>query len=89
MFRKIRTGAGLVCDNLTIASGFMRNKLRVATVDLERSYLKGVRRFTRGITFRLTCAFNLQCKMCRFVVNGEFHSDLKKSLLARELESDN
>jgi len=42
---KIKTGAGLACDNPALVSWYVRNKLRVATVGFERNHLKGASRF--------------------------------------------
>lgn len=77
---RIRHGAALLADHPALIGWYVRNKLRVATVAFERDHLEGVSRFTRGITFRLTSACNLRCKMCRFVESGEVLSDMKQTL---------
>lgn len=77
---RIRHGASLIADHPALVGWYVRNKLRVATVGFERDHMEGVSRFTRGITFRLTSACNLRCKMCRFVESGEVHSDPREGL---------
>lgn len=77
---RIKHGAALLADHPALVGWYVRNKLRVATVGFERDHMEGVSRFTRGITFRLTNACNLRCKMCRFVESGEVLSDPRESL---------
>lgn len=77
---RIRHGASLVADHPALIGWYLRNKLRVATVGYERKHWDGASRAPRGITFRLTNACNLKCKMCRFVESGDINTSLKESL---------
>ena len=77
---KLKQGAGLLSDHPALAGWFVRNKLRTATLSLERNHMEGVSRFARGVTFRLTNACNLRCKMCRFVESGDVKSNIRESL---------
>ena len=72
---KLKFGACVLSDHPSLAGWYLRNKLRVATVGFERNHLEGVSRFARGVTFRLTSACNLRCKMCRFVESGDVLTD--------------
>ncbi len=77
---KLRFGACVLGEHPSLAGWYLRNKLRVATVGFERDHLEGVSRFARGVTFRLTSACNLRCKMCRFVESGDVLTDPKLTL---------
>lgn len=80
LFGRLKQGAGLLSDHPALAGWFVRNKLRTATLSLERNHMEGVSRFARGVTFRLTNACNLRCKMCRFVESGDVTANLSDSL---------
>ncbi len=77
---KMKQGAALLSDHPALVGWFVRNKLRTATLSLERNHMEGVSRFARGVTFRLTNACNLRCKMCRFVESGDVESSIHESL---------
>ncbi|MHC5033844.1 MAG: radical SAM protein [Planctomycetota bacterium] len=66
----IRFAASMLVGHPALGSWYVRNRLRVATLPFERAHLAGYSRFARGLTFRLTWACNLRCKMCRYAQNG-------------------
>jgi len=76
----LKRGACVVQDHPGLVGWYLRNKLRVATLAFERDHMEGLSRFARGITFRITSACNLRCKMCRFVESGDVLTDPKLSL---------
>ena len=80
LIAKLKYGACMLSDHPSLAGWYVRNKLRVATVGFERNHLEGVSRFARGVTFRLTSACNLRCKMCRFVESGDVLTDPRLTL---------
>ncbi len=67
---KIKLGAFLLANRDVLGRWYLRNRLRTATLSFERAHLPGTSRFARGLTFKLTWACNLRCKMCRFAQNG-------------------
>ncbi|UCC67962.1 MAG: radical SAM protein [Armatimonadota bacterium] len=67
---RIRLGASILASHPVLGTWYLRNRLRVATLPFERARLAGYSRFARGLTFRLTWACNLRCKMCRYAQNG-------------------
>lgn len=77
---KLKRGAALLSNNPKLLTWFMRNKLRLATLDFERLHAEGYSRFARGVTFRLTSSCNLRCKMCRFVESGDVLTSQKDAL---------
>jgi MoaA/NifB/PqqE/SkfB family radical SAM enzyme len=77
---KVKHGVEVTCDNPHLVTWFARNRLRAATLQLERHYRRGESRFARSIAFRLTSACNLRCKMCRYVANGEVLANPRDSL---------
>jgi len=70
----------VVSDHPALIGWYVHNKHRVATLDFEQDHMEGVSRSTREITFRLTSACNLRCKMCRSVESGEVLTDSRQSL---------
>ncbi len=67
---RIKLGASILANHPALGPWYLRNRLRVATLRFERTHLSGFSRFARGLTFRLTWACNLRCKMCRYAQNG-------------------
>ncbi len=67
---RIRLRASILAGHPVLATWYLRNRLRGATLRFERTQLGGFSRFACGLTFRLTWACNLRCKMCRFAQNG-------------------
>ncbi|MFB3880893.1 MAG: radical SAM/SPASM domain-containing protein [Armatimonadota bacterium] len=80
LLSKVKHGVEVTRDNPQLVTWLARNKLRAATLPLERHYLHGESRFARSIAFRLTQACNLRCRMCRYVLNGEVLANPKEGL---------
>ena len=67
----LKKGACVFTDHPALIGWYVQNRLCNTTLKFEQGHLAGLSLFARGVTFRITSACNLRCKMCRFVESGE------------------
>lgn len=72
--------AGVVRHRPDLAGLYFRNRWRSALLRLDHRRADGVSRYPRNVTFKLTLACNLRCKMCAFRESGQVAARLSESL---------
>ncbi|MFN3651572.1 MAG: radical SAM protein [Armatimonadota bacterium] len=66
-----RAGARIAAQHPELIVWYVRNRLRSATLPLERRRADGRSRAPRFVSLKPTLRCNLRCEFCRFVANGD------------------
>jgi MoaA/NifB/PqqE/SkfB family radical SAM enzyme len=69
--RTLRAGWQIATEHPSLILWYLRNRLRTATLPLERALSTGYSLAPRFITLKPTLRCNLRCEFCRFVANGD------------------
>ena len=67
----LRAGWKVATEHPSLIMWYLRNRLRAATLPLERAFADGYSLAPRFVTLKPTLRCNLRCEFCRFVANGE------------------
>ena len=69
--RTLRAGWQIATEHPSLILWYLRNRLRSATLPLERAFGDGSSLAPRFVTLKPTLRCNLRCEFCRFVANGD------------------
>lgn len=75
VYSDVRYFARLACNHPALIRWWLRNRIRETTLALDQRRTDGLSRYPRGVTFKLTLACNLRCKMCAFAVSGDVRAN--------------